>query len=107
MTADELKQGFLDSMLRIAERFGVPVVLLGVLIWLGREAAISLHSTLVQPVVKSHVEFLESTSETLHEIGRTQEKQADTLEEIARGQRDIGERLRTVRVVSPDESPRN
>ena len=89
MTADELKQGILDSLLRVAERFGVPVVLLGVLIWLGREAAITLHGTLVKPVVESHVQFLETTSETLKEIGRTQEKQAETLEEIANGQREI------------------
>jgi hypothetical protein len=89
MTADELKQGVLDSMLRIAERFGVPVVLLAVVIWLGREAAITLHGSFVEPVVKSHVEFLETTSETLKEIGRTQERQAETLEELAHGQREI------------------
>jgi cell shape-determining protein MreC len=89
MTADELKQGVLDSMLRIAERFGVPVVLLAVIIWLGRETAITLHGSFVEPVVKSHVEFLETTSETLKEIGRTQERQAETLEELAHGQREI------------------
>lgn len=98
MTADELKQGFLDSMLRIAERFGVPVVLLGVLIWLGREAAISLNGTLVQPVVKSHVEFLESTSETLREISQVQTQQATTLQELAHGQRELTERVKTVTV---------
>lgn len=107
MTADEFKAGFLDACLRIAERFGVPVVLLAVLIWLGREAAISLHGTLVRPVVESHVEFLEATRETLTEIGRTQEQQASTLQEIARGQREIGERLRTVKVVGPTEQPAN
>lgn len=107
MTADEMKQGFLDAALRIAERFGVPVVLLAVLIWLGREAAITLHGTLVKPVVESHVEFLSATRETLTEIGRTQEKQATTLEELARGQRDLGERLRTVKVTGPDEAPKN
>lgn len=107
MTAEEMKQGFLDACLRIAERFGVPVVLLAVLIWLGREAAISLHGTLVRPVVESHVEFLEATRETLSEIGRTQEQQASTLQEIARAQREFGERLRTVRVMIPDETPRN
>lgn len=107
MTADEMKQGFLDACLRIAERFGVPVVLLAVLIWLGREAAISLHSSLVKPVVESHIEFLDATRETLSEIGATQEKQAQTLSEIAHGQRQIQDTLRTVRVVSPDEPPRN
>jgi hypothetical protein len=107
VTADEMKQGFLDACLRIAERFGVPVVLLAVLIWLGREAAISIHSSLVKPVVESHIEFLDATRETLTEIGRTQEKQAETLSELAHGQRQITETLRTVRVVSPSEPPRN
>lgn len=107
MTADELKQGVLDSLLRIAERFGVPVVLLGVVIWLGREAAISLHETLVKPVVESHIEFLETTRETLSEIGSTQDRQSRTLEELAAGQRELGERIRTVKVQTVDEPPRN
>ena len=107
MTADELKQGFLDSMLRIAERFGVPVVLLAVIIWLGREAAITLHGSLVEPVVKSHVEFLETTSETLREIGRTQEKQAETLEELAHGQRELTDRVKTVTVRAVESAPQN
>lgn len=107
MTADELKQGFLDSMLRIAERFGVPVVLLGVVIWLGREAAITLHGSLVEPVVKSHVEFLETTSETLKEIGRTQEKQAETLEELAHGQRELTDRVKTATVRAVEPAPQN
>lgn len=89
MTADELKQGFLDSMLRIAERFGVPVVLLAVIIWLGRDAAITLHGSLVEPVVKAHVEFLEATGETLREISSVQTQQAATLEELAQGQHEV------------------
>jgi hypothetical protein len=107
MTADELKQGVLDSMLRIAERFGVPVVLLAVIIWLGREAAITLHVSFVEPVVKSHVEFLETTSETLREIGRTQEKQAETLEELAHGQRELTDRVKTVTVRAVESAPQN
>ena len=104
MTADELKQGVLDSMLRIAERFGVPVVLLGVLIWLGREAAITLHGTLVKPVVESHVQFLETTSETLKEISAAQGQQATTLEELAHGQRELREEVKTV--ISRPNEPR-
>lgn len=98
MTADEFKQGVIDSMLRIAERFGVPVVLLGVLIWLGREAAITLHGTLVKPVVESHVQFLETTSETLKEISSVQTQQASTLEELARGQHELKDRIKSVTV---------
>lgn len=86
---DETKQSLVEMALRVAERFGVPVVLLAVGLWMLREAAISLHSTVVEPVVKSHVEFLESTQETLHEIGKTQDRQAQTLQELAAGQREI------------------
>lgn len=107
MTAEELKAGLVDTLLKIADRFGVPCVILAVVIWFGREAAVALHTTLIQPVVESHIEFLDATRTTLSEIGATQEKQAETLEEIARGQRDIGERLRTVKVITPDDEPKN
>jgi hypothetical protein len=82
MTAEELKQGVLDTFLRIADRFGVPCVILAVILYFGREAAIALHDSVVEPVVQSHVEFLESTKETMA-------KQADTLQELARGQQEI------------------
>ncbi len=107
MTADELRQGVLDSLLRIAERFGVPVVLLGVMIWLGREAAITLHGTLVKPVVESHVQFLETTSETLKEISAVQGQQAETLQELAHGQRELAERVKTVTVRAVEPAPQN
>jgi len=82
MTTEELKQGVLDTFLRIADRFGVPCVILAVVLYFGREAAIALHDSVVEPVVKSHVEFLESTKETMA-------KQADTLQELAKGQQEI------------------
>lgn len=107
MTAEELKQGVLDSFLRIAERFGVPVVLLAVIIWLGREAAITLHGSLVEPVVKSHVEFLETTSETLKEISSVQTQQATTLQELAHGQRELTEKVKTVTVRAVETFPQN
>ena len=96
MTTDELKQGTVDSLLRIGERFGVPVVLLAVMIWLLREAAISLHGTLVKPVVESHVEFLQTTGETLKEISSVQTQQAQTLDELAHGQRDLHGTLKQI-----------
>jgi hypothetical protein len=107
VTGEELKQGVLDSLLRIAERFGVPVVLLAVLIWLGREAAITLHGTLVKPVVESHVEFLEKTSETLKEISTVQTQQAATLEELAHGQRELTDRVKTVTARAVETPPQN
>lgn len=82
MTTEELKQGTIDTLLRIADRFGVPCVILAVVLYFGREAAIALHSTVVEPVVQSHVEFLESAKETMA-------KQADTLQELAKGQQEI------------------
>ena len=82
MTTEELKQGVLDTFLRIADRFGVPCVILAVILYFGREAAIALHDSVVEQVVQSHVEFLESTKETMA-------KQADTLQELAKGQQEI------------------
>jgi hypothetical protein len=79
---EESRQSMLEACIRVAERFGVPVVLLAVGIWMTREAAIAIHSSVVEPVVKSHVEFLEATKETMHQ-------QADTLQELATGQREI------------------
>ena len=78
-----------DRMIKVGERFGVPVMLLIVVLFFAREACVSIHSTLLVPIVKSHVEFLESTSETLHEIDQTQAQQALILGEISMGQRAI------------------
>jgi hypothetical protein len=89
MTADDLRQTVIDTALRIAERLGVPVLVLAVLLWCAREAAISLSQTVLEPIVQSHVEFLDTTRETLREIGHTQAQQAQTLQEIAHGQREI------------------
>jgi hypothetical protein len=86
MTAEELKQGLLDTFLRIADRFGVPCVILAVVFYFGREAAIAIHSSIVEPVVQSHVEFLESTKETMA-------RQAEALQELATGQREIHQAL--------------
>ena len=49
MTTDELKQGTIDTLLRIADRFGVPCVVLAVVMYFGREAAIAIHSSVVEP----------------------------------------------------------
>lgn len=78
-----------DRMIKVGERFGVPVMLLIVVLFFAREACVSIHSTLLVPIVKSHVEFLESTSQTLHEIDQTQQQQATILGEISIGQRAI------------------
>jgi len=82
-----------DRVIKIGERFGVPVMLLIVVLFFAREACVSIHATLLVPIVKSHVEFLESTSETLHEIDQTQQQQATILGEISLGQRAIQQAL--------------
>jgi hypothetical protein len=43
----------------------------------------------VVPVVESHSTFLKQTTATLEGLGRAQEKQADTLRELAEAQREI------------------
>lgn len=79
---DAARKNIIDTALRLAERLGVPCLLLAVIIWCGREAAISLSQTVLEPIVTSHVEFLDATRETMREIGHT-------LQEIAVGQNDI------------------
>jgi hypothetical protein len=82
-------ESFVEAAFRVAERFGVPLVLLAVVIWFARDAAVTLHGTVLVPIVKSHTEFLDSTRETLDEIGKTQFKQAETLQAIASDQHEI------------------
>lgn len=86
---DEQKQGMIETAIKVAKDFGVPVVMLAVTVYLFREAAVSVHQTVLLPMVKSHTEFISSTQETLREIGRSQDKQAETMRELAEGQREI------------------
>jgi hypothetical protein len=86
---DATKQTIVDTAIKVAGDFGVPVVILAAFIWMAREAATTLHGTVVVPIVASHTEFLESTRDTLHEIGRTQAQQAETLKEMAISQIEI------------------
>ena len=78
-----------DTVMKFAERFGVPVVILGAILWMTREAATVLHDSVVVPVVKGHTEFLESTQRTLDEISHTQKSHADTLKELTAVQAEI------------------
>jgi len=79
----------IEIVLRTAREFGVPFIVLAVLLWLLREAAHAMHRTVVIPVVEAHSTFLRQTTATLEGLGRTQEQQADTLRELAAGQREI------------------
>lgn len=79
----------IDVAIRIAREFGFPIVMLAVVVFCFREAAVALHQTVLIPVVESHTEFISSTTDTLKSLGRTQEQQAETLQEIAAGQHEI------------------
>jgi hypothetical protein len=79
----------IEIVLRTAREFGVPFIVLAVLLWLLREAAHAMHRTVVIPVVEAHSTFLRQTTATLEGLGRSQEQQADTLRELAAGQREI------------------
>jgi|688.fasta_scaffold57345_3 hypothetical protein len=85
MTQEEIKSTLID----VAGKLGVPFVVLALFLWMAREAATSIHKTVVIPIVESHTEFLDSTRQTLDRISTTQEKQAETLQEIAVGQTEI------------------
>ena len=78
-----------ETAMKFAERFGVPVVILGAILWMTREAATVLHDSVVVPVVKGHTEFLESTQKTLDEISHTQRSHAETLKELSAVQVEI------------------
>jgi len=79
----------IEIVVRSAREFGFPILVLAVLLWLLREAAHAMHRTVVIPVVDAHSAFLRQTTATLEGLGRTQEQQADTLRELAAGQREI------------------
>lgn len=72
-----------ETLVKVAERFGVPVVLLGVVIWLGREAAITIHTTIVTPVVESHTQFIETICEQSKQQTAAMESQAGAFKELA------------------------
>lgn len=86
---DEQKSQVFEAGVRVVERIGISAAILAAFLWLAREAATSLHSSVVVPIVKSHTEFLDTTRETLVELSQAQRQQAETLQELAIGQRDI------------------
>jgi len=83
------QQSTFDVVLRVGERLGVPLLILGAVLYMAREAGVAIYSTAVVPIVEAHGKFLDSTSRNLEEIGTTQRQQAETLQEIAVGQKEI------------------
>ena len=82
---DETKQSIIEGLFRL----GAPCIMLAAVLWMAREAAWSIHSTVIMPVVKSHTEYLDTTRQTLTGIEKTQQQQAVTMDRIAEGQREI------------------
>lgn len=78
-----------------ASKFGVPFVVLAVLLWMLREASQAIHATVLVPVVESHVEFLDGMASTLEVIAESQDRQAEAMQELAEGQREIINRMGT------------
>lgn len=78
-----------DVGIKLLREFGFPCLVLCVIGWWGQMAAVALHETVLVPVVESHTTFLQATSATLATLSKAQERQADTLEELAAGQKEI------------------
>lgn len=77
---------YAEIAIKLLREFGFPCIVLGVIGWWGQLAAVALHKTVLVPVVESHTTFLKATSDTLSTLSKAQERQADTLEELAAGQ---------------------
>lgn len=82
---DETKQSIIDGLFRL----GAPCIILAAVLWMAREAACSLHSTVVVPIVRSHSEYLEASRKTLDGIEKTQQRQAETMQKIAESQDEL------------------
>lgn len=83
------RAALLDSILKFGTQLGVPVLILAAVLYMAREAGVALYSTAVVPLVEAHTQFLDSTQNTLKEIGASQRQQAQTMEEIVAGQREL------------------
>lgn len=86
---DESKAALVDSLLKVGTQLGVPVLILAAVLYMAREAGMAMYSTAVVPLVEAHTEFLSSTQATLKEIGAAQRQQAETMQEIVVGQREL------------------
>lgn len=83
------RAALLDSILKFGTQLGVPVLILAAVLYMAREAGVALYSTAVVPLVEAHTKFLDSTQATLKEIGASQRQQAETMEEIVAGHREL------------------
>ena len=68
--------------IRVAERFGLPTLILAVVTFFAREVAVALHTDVIVPVVQSHTKFLERP-------GTAIERQTESIEAIGVTQSEI------------------
>lgn len=85
-----------NLILRFAERFGVPVVLLCLLLWMIREAAIGLHTSVVKPVVESHQQFLDVLCEESRKQSDAMTSQARAFSDLVKAHEEQTSLLRRV-----------
>lgn len=90
--------GFLNSI-------GIPAGVLLVILWMFWQASATLHETVVVPIVESHTEYLHQTSATLRSLGETQCRQAETLQELATGQREIHQAIQRIGSIESGTKP--
>lgn len=90
-----------DTAVRVAERFGVPVIILAALLYLAREVAIGLHSTVIQPVVASHQKFIDVICEQAERQSDAMAEQASAFDDLARTH---GEQVILLRRALPEAS---
>ena len=86
---EEQKQTMIDTLYRGAKDFGIPTFILGVMLWFLRDGAIAAHRTVVEPIVKAHIEFLQATQDSLKASASSQERTVETMQELSTGQRDL------------------
>lgn len=89
------KISMFEMGLKIGERLGVPLLILGIVLFMLDRAGTALYIGAVKPLVHAHTEFLDRTQKTLSEIEVTQRQQAENMTEIVSGQREITTILRT------------
>lgn len=92
-----------EVFLKAAERFGVPVVLLCIFLWMARETAIAVHQTIVAPVVTSHTKFIDTISEQSKQQTQAMQSQAAAFKELAEAHE---EQLVILREAFPDGAER-
>lgn len=85
-----------NLILRFAERFGVPVVLLCLLLYMLREAAIGLHVSVVKPVVESHQQFLDVLCEESRKQSNAMSRQAEAFSDLVKAHEEQTTLLRQV-----------